>query len=1115
MATVLDIYELSPTQQGMLFHTLYAPESGIYVEQRHCLLEGELDAAAFRQAWQHVVDRHGVLRSEFHWQETDTPLQAVYDTATLPWIEENWEQLAPAQQQTCLSEVLLRDRTQEFQLDQAPLMRCALYKLTKDRYRFVWTYHHLLMDGWCNGVLIKEVLTIYQAISEGRTWQLPQPKPYSDYIAWLQQQDSQRAEAYWREVLSGVSAPTPLGISRSVSQRQASEYQEQTIDLSASLSADLQGFAKDARLTLNTLFQGAWAVVLSRYSGLTDVVFGITVAGRSPDLSGVASMVGLFINAVPLRSHLPQDATLLPWLQQLQAEQRHRDTHGYTALTELQSWSEVPSGTPLFDSLLVFENYPVSIASVTQHLTDSLSLKDGQGYERTNYLLTLVVIPGECIQLSLRYDSSQVSSAVVQRLLGHLTVVLESFIANPQQRLGQIPLLTQVEQQQLHRLAQGPTLEIPTQCVQEQFEARVAQSPDAISITFADTTIESLTYQQLNQQANQLAHYLIQQGIEPGTRVGLCLSRSPQMVVALLAILKTGGTYIPLDPAYPAERINHVVADAQLRHLITAADVASSLDFSGVVIDIGRDIGSGIGPDLGSNNGAIQQQPHHNPAPRVTPDSLAYIIYTSGSTGQPKGVPIRHRSLSNFLATMAQSPGISATDTLLAVTTLAFDIAALELFLPLVSGAQLLLTPRATTLDGVALANLITAHSVNLMQATPATWRLLLESGWSGAAQLKILCGGEALPIDLAEQLLSCGRALWNLYGPTETTIWSSALQVIPENIASGSVPIGHPIGNTQFYVLDEQQRQVPLGLAGELCIGGSGLSPGYLNRPELTAARFISENTVAEAVVPEAKLYRTGDGVRYREDGTLEYLGRLDNQIKLRGFRIELGEIEATLARHPHVRQAAVVLRDAEQLVAYVVPETGAENLIASTLRQWLSQRLPVYMLPAVYMPMAALPLTLNGKVNRQALPEPQSITPAVAAPQTPEEQLIAGIWAKVLNCESVGLTDHFFELGGHSLLATRVIAQMQAALDVDVPLRTLFAHPVLADFVGEIATLRNDQPNSTAPIPTTTVPQLSYAQQRQWLMAQLAPESTAYTIPIAVQLEGELSFDGLCQSL
>ena len=1121
MANVVDIYELSPTQQGMLFHTIYAPETGIYFEQRHCLLQGDLDTTAFKQAWQQVVNRHGVLRTEFHWQETDKPLQVVYDTVELPWVEEDWQSFSQTQQADKLETFLTLDRTQGFRLDQAPLMRCGLFKLGQDtsghpQHRFTWSYHHLLMDGWCNGVLIKEVLATYHAICRGSSLQLPPPKPYRNYIEWLQQHDKTQANAYWQQVLQGFSVPTPLGISqksaRQINQNGAPQDEHQ-ICFSTVLSTVLQTSARRFRLTLNTLFQGAWAVILSRYSGLSDVLFGITVSGRPPELSGVESMVGLFINTVPLRSHLPHDTHLLPWLQQLQRDQRDRETYGYSALTDLQALSDVPRGTQLFESLLVFENYPTSIEAATQNSSE-LSLQDGQGYEQTNYPLTLVIIPGDTIQLSLRYDPNHISKAAAKRLLGHLEVVLESFVANPQQQLGQLPILPKTEQQQLAQWSQGKVADISPYCIYRQFEIQAAQTPQKTAIRFSPhatgVKAAALTYQQLNERANQLAHYLMRQGVEPGTRVGLCLHRSIDMVVGLLGILKAGGAYVPLDPSYPSERLSYIAADAQIDLLVTTSNINGAADLRQIILAL----------DLDKKAHNISQQSTQNPYPQASLSETAYILYTSGSTGKPKGVPILHRNLTNFLSAMADAPGIRSTDTLLAVTTLAFDIAALEIFLPLVTGAQLVITPRAVVQDGQQLAAVLETYSITMMQATPATWRLLLDSGWSGNSGLKMLCGGEALELALAQQLLSRGGELWNLYGPTETTIWSGVLRVTPEILKSGAVPIGAPIANTQFYSLGQDHRQVPIGVPGELYIGGSGLSPGYWQRPELTAETFIQNpvqdtETVGrtDASIPPCPLYKTGDLVRYREDGTLDYLGRVDHQIKLRGFRIEPGDIETALVAHPGVKQTVVLLRD-QQLVAYLVvtKEISSADGLISNLRRWLSQQLPAYMMPTAYVILESLPLTPNGKVDRRSLPSPQKVTSGTSTPQTPVEVLIAGIWARVLDCDQISLDDHFFDLGGHSLLATRVIAQARQILKVEVPLRSLFEQPILADF---IAVIEQTQGQPLRSIPPSEQRVLSYAQQRQWLMTQLAPDSRAYTIPTAVRLTGKLSMAGLHQSL
>ncbi|MEO1620639.1 MAG: condensation domain-containing protein [Cyanobacteria bacterium J06632_3] len=722
MSTVQDIYELSPMQQGMLFHTLYAPETSIYFEQRHCLLEGTLDAKAFRQAWQQVCDRYDVLRSEFHWQETDKPLQVVYESIQLPWEEGDWQGLTSTQQHERLESFLISERQKGFELDQAPLMRCGLFQLDEKQYRFVWSYHHLLMDGWCNGVLIREVLAFYQAARRPeKAADLPPVKPYRNYIAWLQQQDPTAAEVYWRKTLAGFDAPSPLGIEKIQDRNTAAEkdlsqtsttdsHREQQHSLSAELSKRLQTFAQASRLTLNTLCQGAWATVLSRYSDTQDVVFGITVSGRPPELSGVASMVGLFINTVPLRATFSEEDTVLPWLQALQQTQRDRETYSYSLLTNVQSWSNIPSGTPLFESLLVFENYPVSIEVATDSLESGLSLRDGQGYEQTNYPLTLVVIPGERIQLSVRYDSQRIPDAVATRLAGHIETILEHFIDHPEKSLSQISILTEVEQAQLSNFSQGDTFEISLDCVPQQFEKQVFKASNATAITFtqgsaeeesdrnSESASQSLTYQQLNQQANHIAHTLKHQGVLRGTRVGLCLERSIDMVASLLAILKVGATYVPLDPNHPAERTHYILKDAQIELLITTSTLAEQLatEISASLLYLDQ--------TLDESKTVLEAQSSENILALSNPDDIAYILYTSGSTGQPKGVPISHRSLTNFLASISATTGITAQDKLLAVTTLGFDIAALEIFLPLVTGAQLVMTSHEITLDGEQLA---------------------------------------------------------------------------------------------------------------------------------------------------------------------------------------------------------------------------------------------------------------------------------------------------------------------------------------------------------------------------------------------------------------------------
>ena len=1100
MTTIQDIYELSPMQQGMLFHTLYAPESGVYFEQRSCLLVGPLDVVAFKRAWQAVVERHAVLRTAFYWEEADKPLQVVYASAELPWIEADWQALSEPQQKAKLAAFLQGDRTQGFGLDQPPLMRCALFQLSPGRHHFVWSHHHLLMDGWCNALLIKEVLAFYTAQRQGETLTLAPPRPYRDYILWLQQQDQQAARTYWQQALADFTAPTPLGIDRS-RPTPHSEHCDQWHTLPQPLTADLHAFAQRYHLTLNTLFQGAWARVLSCYSGTSDVVFGATVAGRPPTLPGSDSIVGLFINTVPVRVAMPPAMPLLQWLQQIQAAQRDHETYAFSSLTDIQSWSAVPHGTPLFESLLVFENYPVSLTAALTDDSSDLTVEAGQGFEQTNYPLALVVIPGKTLALRVNYDLDRFSNTAIQRLLGHLETVLAGIMAAPEASTGQLPLLTQEEQQQLITWNQTEQL-IPDRCVHELIADQAKATPTATAVIFEEI---SLSYQELDQRANQLAHHLMQQGVQRGDRVALCLERSAELVMTLLAILKTGATYVPLDPTYPVERLRFILEDAQVSLLITeqAETVEMAQQMETPVLK------------LPQHQAHITAPLPHSP----TANDLAYLIYTSGSTGTPKGVPIQHQSLTNLLASMAQAPGMTAQDTLLAVTTPAFDIAALELFLPLTVGGTLVIASQDTVRDPQSLATQLEHHDVTLMQATPATWRLLVESGWQGKSNLKLLCGGEALEPSLAQRLLDCGAELWNLYGPTETTIWSAALKLETSILADGLVPIGPPIANTQFHVLDAQQRPVPLGVPGELYIGGLGLSSGYWQRQDLTAERFVANpfsavradgSTPNAASLPDHQdlawdaescaptgpvLYKTGDRVRIREDGTLEYLGRLDHQVKLRGFRIELGEIEAVLTQHPDVKQAVVVLREDNtsepQLVAYIVlnfelsilnselqtPNSPTPPIPSSphSLPQVLSPHLPTYMVPTQFVVLDALPLTPNGKVDRNALPTPESsLQPEpLALPRTQVEKAIAAIWQSVLGQEQVGLHDNFFDLGGHSLLMVRVHGQLQQQA-VEIPLVDLFRYPTVNTLAAHLRSR-----SSAGPV-SDRAPELAAGKQR-----------------------------------
>jgi amino acid adenylation domain-containing protein len=1047
-----DIYPLSPMQQGMLFHSLLAPASGAYVVQVCFEIHEPLDVDRFEQAWQQVVDRHPVLRTAFVWDNLEQPLQVVARQVKLPLERLDYQSLSLDQQQQQIAR-LQQERTQGFQLTKAPLMRLTLAQLQPAVYIVVWSYHHLLLDGWSVPLLLRDVLASYRGLSLGTA------PPYRHYIAWLQQQDLQQAERFWRQTLQGFVSPTRLGIDRA-ERTETTVYHEQQIQISTQLSAALQTLAQRHQITLNTLVQGVYALLLSRYSGETDIVFGATCSGRPVDLPDAETMIGLFINTLPMRIKIDFRQPLLNWLQQIQTHQLELRQYEYSSLLDIQRWSQLPASLPLFETLLIFENYPIA-PEMRQQIAN---LKNIQTTEQTNYPLSLYVVADPVITLRILYDCERFSTNLITQMLNHLEHLLMSILENPHQRLAEFDILLGTERQRIAVWNQTNVDLLDLGCIHQHFELQAENTPDAIALVFEN---EHISYRVLDEAANQLAHYLLSIGIKSGTHIGIYLERSPEMLVALLAVLKTGAVYIPLDPAFPEQRLYFMLSDAQVAVLLTQS-VLPRLEAPNLTTCC-----------LDTLKPLLAGYPITNPAIPIALEQIAYVLYTSGSTGQPKGVQILHKSVVNFLQAMQTAPGLSPHDTLLAVTTLSFDIAALELFLPLSVGAKLVIACQNT--DPQQLMTTLECQQVSVMQATPATWRLLRLAGWQGNSGLKALCGGEALDADLARQLIERVGQVWNLYGPTETTIWSAVQQVGLNQTQQNTMPIGRPLANTQFHVLDAQLQPVPLGVEGELYIGGMGVAQGYWNRPDLTAERFVPN-----PFEPSARLYKTGDRVRYRPDGTLDYLGRSDDQVKLRGFRIELGEIEATLRQHPSVQQAVVVVQpDADRLIAYLtLDDAGHDSPSLDTMRTFLAVNLPHYMIPAVFVPLKTFPLTPNGKLDRRALPHPENHRPALenayVMPQTTAEQTIAQIWQQILNLEQIGIHDNFFDLGGHSLLLVKAHSQLRVQFP-HLLLLDFFRYPTISSLAAHLS-----QSGSTSQ-PAQIQPQLEAGKARQRRRRQL----------------------------
>lgn len=1082
MTELEDLYPLSPTQQGMLFHALQEPNVRPYTEQLVWELTGEVDLDRLGGAWQALVDRHPVLRTSLVWEETDTPLQAVHQTAQLSYMAFDWTAMSPADQREHFPALVDGYRSYGLDLRSAPLMKVAVVKLAPARHRLVWTFHHTAIDGWSVALLRRELLEAYRTSAITG----PPPRPYRDFIAWLGARDPVPGEAFWRAHLEDVAEPTRFPVLGQGGQGEGHAHSE--VDLGAAETERLERAARGLKVTLNTLVQGAWALLTSRYTGQRDVVFGVTSSGRPPALPGAEGMVGTFIVTTPLRVRLSGDETLGAWLRDLQRFQYEAREHEHTPLADLQAWTQVPPGEPLFDSVLVFENHPEPDDPREPGQPELTAL---EFVDRTNYPLALTVLPRRQLGLRLTYERTRGDEAGAARLLGHLRRVLTLFHEDAESHpVVDLPLRSEQERTAWER-ANDTAVALPEGVVVTDLVRRQAtRAPTAVAVQDGH---RSLSYADLTERAGRLASHLRGLGAGPGTLVGVGLDRSVDMVVALLAVLDSGAGYVPLDPAHPRERLDFVLRDSG--PVAVLATAASADRFAGSGVRVVR-----LDGEWWTALPAASTLP-------VAQDGTAYVIYTSGSTGRPKGVQVPHRALLNLLLSITASPGLDDHDVLLAVTTLSFDIAALEVFGPLIVGGRVVLVPSEVAVDGARLAAALDECSATVLQATPTTWKLLLAAGWQGA-DLKALSGGEALPGELARELLARVGSLWNLYGPTETTIWSTV-----HRVAAGDapVPLGRPIANTRIHVLDAHGQPQPPGIAGELHIAGAGLA-GYWRDEVRTRERF--------PVARGERLYRTGDLGSYGADGLLRWHGRVDEQVKVRGHRIEPGEVETHLRRHPGVADCAVVARDHGDgdrvLVAYVVPSGTAPA--AGELRALLLRTLPAYLVPSVFVDLPRLPTTPNGKVDRRRLPPPDGVRPRLSQEHVPPsgatEQALAEVWAEVLGLDRVGVHDNFFELGGDSLRTVRVMTKaLHRGLRITVG--DVFDKPTIRQLADAVAA----EQGTDAPIIARRVHEqpapITSGQEMMLALTGLTPGTTAYVPRAAFDLRGALDDTALLRAL
>ena len=1098
---IKDIYPLTPMQQGMLFHTLLSPSDEVYTEQFNCRISGHLNIEAFVEAWNKTINRHDALCASFRWENIKEPVQIIHKNLEIPYKVIDWSDKSNDEIVEEFEKIKTAERREGIDLTKPPLMNFTLFKLKDDEYLFLWNYHHILFDGWSTPIIFKDLLETYEAIEKGNPLKVLPVRPYRDYIAYLKKQGLQKAESFWKKYLKGFYAPTPLPFTKSV-EKKTGAYGKERIIFSAELSGKIHNFTRAEKITINTLVQAAWGILLSRYSGEDDVLYGVTVSGRSAGIDGIELMVGLFINTIPLRITNTGNEKIIDWLKNLQVSFAEVLQYEYTPLVKIHQWSDVSGKDELFKSILVLENYPVE-ESVKERESD-IKISDIKTFEKTNYPLTLVAAPGNIIAFDLAYDADLFDVEMIRQILEHLKNILEFFVTNKTLKINDIQFLSGEEIKKLTLDWNATATALPENLlIHKQFELIAGKYKDNTAIIFND---ESYTYDELNKRANKFARYLVKIGIKPESKIGICLDRSFEMVCSTLAVLKCGASFVPLDPSYPKERLRYIVNDSELTVLITDSDLSVLFKDEPVTELL-----------IDKKNEIIEDQSDETLNISVSPNNMAYIIYTSGSTGKPKGVMLQHSSLINFAYDAIGDFNIGQDSRVLQFASFSFDAAVGEIFMALLSGATLVIAERETSMSVEAITDFINKNEISHATLPPSLLSLMDEEKITG--RKTIISVGDSCPWDLALRW-SDKHKFFNGYGPTEATIGAVWDVVDPKYFyKSITTPIGKPIGNVKVYILDKMMRLVPVGVEGEIYIGGFGVGRGYLNRPELTAQKFVPDPFTTD---DGERLYKTGDKGKYLRDGSIEFVGRVDFQVKIRGYRIELGEIEAAINQFENVKTSVVTaVKDSygnERLVAYIIPEHKDFNTEA--LKDYLREKLPDFMVPSLIITMDSFPLTPNGKVDRKALPAPENIElqQPIVLPRTATEELIANIWADVLKLDKVGIHQNFFEIGGHSLLATQVISRLKESFKFEIPLKTLFDYPTVQLLAAEIEKLElgesGELPELKKVNRSEKIP-LSFSQRRLWFLNELKPDDPSYNITNAFIIKGVLDVTLLQQSV
>ena len=1023
-------YPLSFAQQRLWFLDQLEPDSPAYNIPMAIRFSGALDAGALEQSLNEIVRRHEVLRTTFSVVD-EQPVQIIAPTLSLTLPVVNLGGFPEAEREAQAMRLATEEAQRLFDLTQGSLLRTTLLRLGEEHHILLLTMHHIVSDGWSRGIFIRELSVLYEAFSTGKPSPLPElPIQYADFAVWqrewLQGEVLETQLSYWKQQLTGSPSLLNLPTDRPRPAIQTYRGARQSVTLPKSLTKAVKSLSQQEKVTLFMTLLAAFKVLLYRYTGEEDILVGTPIANRNR--VEIEDLIGFFVNTLVLRSNLSGEIAFRELLGRVREAALDAYTHQDLPFEKLVAELRLErnqSYSPLFQVMFVLQNVPRGALELSGLTVSRMRVDSGTA----KFDLALSIAEeAEGLRAVFEYNTDLFDATTIERMMGHYQTLLEGIITDPDRRISFLPLLMEAERHQMLVEWNDTQADYPRDsCVHQLFEAQAERTPDAVAVVLED---RQLTYRELNIRANQLAHYLQALGVEPEVLVGICVERSLEMVVGILGVLKAGGAYLPIDPSYPGERLAFMLEDAQVRALLTQERLIARFPLLETQI---------VCLDTGWNN--IIRQREDIPSSGVTPENLAYVIYTSGSTGRPKGVMIEHQAICDRLHWAQTYLPLTTEGRLLQRASFCFDVSVREIFWPLMVGARLIMLPPDRHHDISYIVKLIAKFQITAIRFEPSLLHLFLdESGLDTCTCLKsVICSGEALSYELQDRFFArLDVPLHNIYGPTETTITATAW-ICKREGHHRIVAIGRPITNTQIYLLNRDLQPVPVGVPGELHIGGVGLARGYHNRPELTAEKFIPNPFSDEQ---GARIYKTGDLARYLRDGNIEFLGRLDHQVKIRGFRIELGEIETVMEQHPAVREVVVLAREDEpgdkRLVAYVVPNEAPSPTVSELrpqeLRHFLKQKLPDYMVPSIFVMLDTLPLTPNGKVDRRALPAPDRTRPdleeAFVAPRTPMESLVAEVWQEALGVDQVGVYDNFFDLGGHSLLAMQVIAKLEKEL-------------------------------------------------------------------------------------